>query len=233
VKTLSRKPVVRIALVLSVLTLAGVVALASAGHHHGILTSPDGRFAIATQGSGHFTPAAEPDSTLTVVAGNLSKYPLGVYFCCYGATISGPQSFLGSENWAAVPFTPTANYTVKELRASVGWGQNGTNGVTLGLYSDASGLPGTVLFARNVTNLGTFGLCCTLAEAKDSTGVAITSGTQYWVVASTSSSTTTTFDAWAFNSTEQTYSTYAFFNTSNNAWLTTSFVLPGFEVLGQ
>ncbi len=54
-----RKPVVRIVLVLSVLTLAGIVALAAAGHH-GIVTSQDGRMTIASQGPSHVTPSIEP-----------------------------------------------------------------------------------------------------------------------------------------------------------------------------
>jgi hypothetical protein len=234
VKNFSRKPIVRIALVLSILALTGVAALSAAGSHHGISLTQDGRFSIATHGvPSHFTPWHEPDTTLSVIAGNLSKYPDGVYFCCYGFTVSGPDSFLGAAYWVAVPFTPTANATVNELEASVGWGQNGTEGVTLSLNSDNNGLPGTALFSRNVTTLGDFGDCCTVAAAKDATGVAVTAGTQYWVVASTSTSTDSTYDAWAFNSTNMTYSTYAAYSSTSGTWSTGSFVLPGFQVLGS
>jgi hypothetical protein len=232
VKNFSRKPIVRIAVVLSVLTLVGVVALASAGHH-GIVTSQDGRRAIATQGSHQLTPFHEPNTTLTEIAGNLSRYPYGVYFCCYGFTISGPQSFLGTAYWIAIPFTPTANYTVNQLRASVAWGEDGTEGVTLSLNADSSGLPGSVLFGRNLTTLGDFGDCCTLAVASDATGVPITAGTQYWVVASTSASTATTFDAWAFNSTDMRDYTYAGYNSTSGTWSTGEDILPGYEVLGS
>jgi hypothetical protein len=232
VKNFSQKPIVRIAVVLSILAVAGAVALSAAGHT-GIVTSQDGRMSIATHPAARVTPAASPDTTLTVIAGNLSKYPNGVYFCCYGFTISGPTSFLGTAYWIAIPFTPTSNYTVNQLRASVAWGQSGTEGVTLSLNADANGLPGSVLFGRNLTSLGDFGACCTLAIASDSAGVPITAGTQYWVVASTSASTSSTYDAWAFNSTDMRSYNYAAYNSQSGTWSAGQGLLPGYEVLGQ
>jgi len=55
--------------------------------------------------------------------------------------------------------------------------------VNLSIYNDASGAPGTLLAGPvTVTNLPSFGTCCTLAIAYFSP-VAVTGGTQYWVVA--------------------------------------------------
>jgi|SRR5580704_7520923 hypothetical protein len=224
-----KKPVVRIVLVLSVLTLAGIVALAAGSR--GIVTTQDGRMTIATHGTTHVTPYVEP-AGLTTIAGNLSKYPFGVFFCCYGYTISGPQSTFGEAYWVAVPFTPSANYTVKALEASVGFA-GGVNGVTLSLNADASGLPGPALASANVTNLEGFGECCTLAIGKDSAGVSINQGTQYWLVVSTSTSTATSFDAWALNSTDMRSYSFAAYNSKTGAWGNSGGVLPGYAVLGN
>jgi hypothetical protein len=227
-----RKPVVRIVLVLSVLTLAGIIALAAAGNH-GIVTSQDGRMSIATKGPSHVSPWLEPAAGLTTIAGNLSKYPFGVYFCCYGYTITGPQSFLGTAYWAAVPFTPSANFHVKALEASVGWGGDGANGATISLNADAGGVPGAALASANVTGLGSFGSCCTVAIGKDPAGVPVSQGTQYWLVVSTSATTNTTFDAWAFNSTDMRSYPVAFYNSTSGVWGASSGLLPGYAVLGQ
>lgn len=226
-----RKPVVRIVLVLSVLTLAGIVALAAAGHH-GIVTSQDGRMSIATQSPSHVTPSIEPAS-LTTIAGNLSRYPFGTFFCCYGYTISGPDSFLGSAYWIAIPFTPSTNYTVKAIEVSVGWGGSGTNGVTVSLNADASGLPGTALASLDLTGLSSYGDCCTLAVAKGGAGLPVNQGTQYWVVVSTDASTQTTFDAWAFNSTDMRSYPFAAYNSTSGAWGASDGLLPGYAVLGK
>jgi hypothetical protein len=228
-----RKPVVRIVVVLSVLTLVGVVALA-AGGHHGIVTSQDGRLSMTQRGSNHVTAGEPSVAGLTLIAGNLSKYPYGVYFCCYGYTISGPESFLGTAYWAAVPFTPTTNMSVRALEASVGWGSSGTEGVTLSLNSDANGVPGGALASADLTNLGDFGDCCVLAVAKDPAGVPVVAGTQYWLVVSTSATFANTFDAWAFNSTDmrEDYAV-AFYNSSSGAWSASEGLLPGYAVYGQ
>lgn len=224
-----RKPVVRIVLVLSVLTLVGIVALAAAGRH-GIVASQDGRQTIATHGpSSHIKPWIEPDAGLTTIAGNLSKYQNGVFFCCYGFTISGPTSIIGSTYWAAVPFTPTANSTVKKVEVAVGY-VTGTNGVTVSVNADAGGVPGAQLAGGNFTGLENYGDCCQLVVASGHGGVAVNQGTQYWVVVSTSSGTSDTWDAWAFNSTDMRLFPIAGYN--NGVWSAGQNLLPGYAVLG-
>jgi hypothetical protein len=225
-----RKPAVRIVLVLSVLTLAGIVALA-AGGHHGIVTSQDGRMAIAQHGPSHVTPWKDSNVGLTTIAGNLSLYPNGVFFCCYGYTISGPTSFLGSAYWVGVPFTPSANYKVTKVEVSVGWGGAGTNGVTVSLNADAGGIPGAALASLNATNLSSYGGCCTLVVASGPGGIPVAQGTQYWVVVSTNNSTQDTFDAWAFNSTDMRAFPLASYSTANG-WGAGQGLLPGYRVSG-
>jgi hypothetical protein len=224
-----KKPAVRIVLVLSVLTLVGIAALA-AGGHRGIVASADGRQTIATHGpSSHITPWAEADAGLTPIAGTLSKYPFGTYFCCYGFTISGPNSQIGATYWSAVAFTPSANVLAKKIEVSAAY-VTGTNGVTVGINADAGGIPGTQLAAGNVTGLGNFGDCCTLAVAGGKGGLPLSQGTQYWVVVSTSNQTADTWDAWAFNSTDMRLALVAGY--ANGAWSSGDNLVPGYEVLG-
>jgi hypothetical protein len=229
---MTRNPLMRVVLVMAALLLAGVVVLAAAGRNNGISVSKDGRFVTASHASGQITPAQFP-SGYTTLAGNLSRYPFGVFFCCYGYTLSGPASFLG-QNWIAVPFTLTANHTVYALEASVGYVE-GTNSVTLSLNADSGGLPGTALATADSTNLENYGSCCQLAIIKDPAGIPVTAGTQYWVVASTDSTNSDVFDAWAFNSTDmrETY-TYAFQNANTGgAWESSEGLLPGWAVIGK
>lgn len=226
-----RKPAVRIVLVLSVLTLAGIVALAAAGHH-GIVTSQDGRMSIATHAPSHVTPWQTPEAEgLTTIAGNLSKYPYGTYFCCYGYTISGPESALETAYWVAIPFTPSANITVKAVEVSVGYIE-GVNGVTLSLNADSNGLPGSALASLDVKGLQNYGDCCSLAVAKGG-GLPVNGGTQYWLVVSTDASLATTFDAWAFNSTDMRAYPFASYSSTNGFWSASDGLLPGYAVLGK
>lgn len=229
-----KKPFPRIALVTCLLLIAGMVALAAAGRKNGVVVSNNGRNAIATHPSGHVVAPPSAPAGATLIAGNLSKYPFGVYFCCYGDTISGPDSFLGSAYWDAIPFTPTANITATKVQASVGWGQSGVNGVTLSINADSNGLPGNALGTVDVNNLGLFGDCCQLAQANGgNNGVPLTGGTQYWFVVSTDSNYNTTFDAWAYNSTDMRSYPSAFYATSNGGWIASQGILPGYAIYGQ
>lgn len=226
-----KKPLPRILLVSTLLLLVGVAALAAAGRKNGIVLSNDGRYTIATQPTSHMTLPPNPDAGLTTIAGNLSKYPYGVYFCCYGFTISGPDSIIGATYWDAIPFKPTSNVTATKLEASVGF-VTGTNSVALSLNADNNGLPGNVLATADASNLGTFGDCCTLAVVGGSkAGIALTAGTQYWVVVYTDTTSANTWDAWAFNTTDMRDYPYAYY--SGGVWGASEGVLPGYAVLGH
>ena len=88
------------------------------------------------------------------------------------------------EYWSAAAFTPTANHTVTKIEVGVGYVE-GTNGLTLALYNDASGVPGTQIKAFAVSGLPNFGSCCMVVSATDYAGIAVTAGTQYSVVMKT------------------------------------------------
>ena len=202
-----------------------------------------GREVIVKHPSKAITAGVQHDANLKTIAGNLSDYPYGVFFCCYGDYITGLTNLLGSvpEYWQAVPFTPAANMTVKEVEASVVWDE-GTNAVVLSLNSDSSGLPGKAIHTWNVKNLAIIGSCCQLATGKSTTGIAVKKGTQYWVVVSTNSNDTDIFAAWEINSTDMRSHPFASYcddskqgkcNRNSGQWSAVNGLLPGYAVLGD
>ncbi|MGA9528346.1 MAG: choice-of-anchor R domain-containing protein [Terriglobales bacterium] len=100
-----------------------------------------------------------------------------------GWEIAGPKNkdytvFIG------MPFTPKSNSHVSQVQVALQY-LSGANQVNLSIYGDSSGAPGTLLAGPvTVTDLPESGTCCTLAIASF-TPVAVTGGTQYWVVADT------------------------------------------------
>ena len=216
--------------VLSLVTLLLFSLTAMAASKNGFTTSRDGRQTTAPA-AGNFLPYNfQPDSGETVIYNNLSNYPLGVYWCCSGWTISGPNSIIGATYADGMPFTPAANGTVNKIVVGVGY-VTGTNGVTVSLNQDAGGIPGAVIGKFDVTGLPTFGSCCVTVSKSTSGGAKVTAGTQYWVVVQTSTNTTDTWDAWNMNDTNQTTQSFAFFN--NGSWVPTGGVLGAFAVLGH
>lgn len=227
-------------LTLTVLALASVTAFAASD---GVVVSKDGRKTIATTHVQGVVRSDISDAGLVKIFDNIgTAYPKGSYWCCEGATITGPTALSGfPEYWEAGAFTPSANHTVTKVEVAVGFVE-GVNGLVLGLYSDASGVPGTPIKTWALTNLPTFGSCCVLETKSDSAGISVTAGTQYWIVLKTNAKETTTWAAWNVNDTDQVDNATAAFYCSgtssqcanNNAW-TASQSRPGpaFAVLGK
>jgi hypothetical protein len=193
---MTRKPFVVTVVGIAVLALIGVAALAAAGTHKGYALSNDGRTVTATNVPHQLTPALR-DAKLTTIAGNLSTYPFGTYFCCFGNTVAqeGSGGFPFT-TWVAIPFTPTANATVTRIEASVGT-FGGTSEFELSIREDSSGVPGKSIKSFHITTPPTYGACCTLDVGNDKAGIAVTAGTQYWIAATTTSKDT--FEGgWAF-----------------------------------
>jgi hypothetical protein len=237
-----KAPLTRILFCLTAMALVGVTALAL-GSRHDIVTSSDGRQATAMKGPSIITPReVESGAPLATIAGNLSDFPFGVFFCCFGNTVAGPTSSLGFEVWAAVPFTPSANMSVTKLQASVGYIISSDTKFILSLYNDASGLPGTPIKSFHATAGAAFGACCTLVTAHDAAGIPVTGGTQYWLVAKTNDKKDPTFfGAWAFNSTDMRTHPLAFYckttgsqcGSNNGIWVAGQGLVPGFGVFGH
>jgi len=160
--------------------------------------SKDKTVTSVTQGSVHYSPPSILGGGHVLFSNFGKKYPKGLYFCCYGDTISGPNSAVGTPFAVALQFTPASDGDVKEIDAGVAWAA-GTNSVTIGLYDDNSGVPGNVIASGVATGLGMFGDCCTIAAAKLKEAP-VAGGTPYWVVVS---ATGTTWASWAANSTDQ------------------------------
>lgn len=100
--------------------------------------------------------------------------------------ILGPNSGFGETVFWAMPFTPKSDAHVSEVRVPIQYNGSGANQVNISLYSDSGSVtPGTLLAGPvTVTNLADFGTCCALAVA-DFSSLAVTAGTQYWVVVDT------------------------------------------------
>jgi hypothetical protein len=128
-------------------------------------------------------PAEEAPAALMKIFSNLG--PAETTYTETGYYVAGPASALGESQFIGLPFTPADASHATELEAAISWNSLGANQVNLSLYSDNSGVPGTLLAGpKTVKNLPVFGTCCTLAKAAIPS-TALTAGTQYWIVAST------------------------------------------------
>jgi len=214
----------KVLVALAALALAG--SAASAAGVNGATLSKDKRFTSVGAGSGHYAPTALPRKE-AIFSNVGTKYPKGLYFCCYGNTISGPDSIVGAAYSVALQFTPASDIDAREIDAGVAWAA-GTNAANLAIYDDAGGLPGKMLDGAQATGLGVFGDCCTMAVAK--VRASLKAGTPYWVVVSADGDT---WDAWAFNSTDEIDVVNAAYN-GGSGWQSGGAVpAPSFQVLGR
>jgi hypothetical protein len=227
---------------LIVLALACVTAFAAS--REGVVVSKDGRTTIATRHAQGVTRTEPSDPALVTIFDNIgTAYPKGTYWCCEGYTITGPTALSGfPEYWEAGAFTPTADHTITQVEVAVGFVQ-GVNGLVLGVYNDASGVPGTAIKTWSLSGLPIFGSCCIVETKKDAAGIPVKKGTQYWIVLKTNSKESTTWAAFNVNDVDQVDTAPAAFYCSadkggscgtNDAW-TASQSKPGpaFAVLGK
>ena len=213
----------------TVLALAASTAFAAGDKTYSL--SKDKAITSVTQASVHYAPPQLAPKKSSVIFSNIgTKYPKGLYFCCYGDTISGADAGVGGAFSAALQFTPSSDAKVKEIDASVGFVQ-GTNAVDLVLYDDDGGVPGKVIASGKATGLGTFGDCCTLAVAK--VKASLKAGTPYWVAAQADPDGSDTWAAWAFNSTDQIDILTAAYNSGSGWSAGVALPAPGFQVLGK
>jgi len=134
----------------------------------------------AIQLTPHETPAG-----LKIIYSNLGKK--GDLYTEGGYELYGPESVLGQgySIFEAMQFTPKSDSHVEQVQVAVQYGGSGANQINLNIYGSSDGVPATLLAGPvTVTNLSDLGTCCDLAVANFSP-VAVTAGTQYWVVADT------------------------------------------------
>jgi hypothetical protein len=189
---------------LAAMALAALVGGgASAATIHGVRVSKDGLSVRIPNGTGRYVAPPQHDARLRVIFSNIAvKYPMGLYFCCSGATVAGPASPLGAPSWPAMQFTPAADATVKEIDVGVQL-ISGTDRVDIALYDDSGGLPGKLLAKFKASGFGNIGGCCGLSVGKTGTGIVVKGGVPYWVAILTDKKGTDAFANWAFNSTDQ------------------------------
>ena len=189
---------------LVIIAALAVAGTAQAAGVNGASVSKDKRTTTVRQGSTSYAPTALPPHKMDTIFSNLGfKYPKGYYFCCYGDTVAGPNSQIGSTVWVGTQFTPAASAKVQEIDVGVGW-VSGTNEVIVNLAEDNGGVPGNVIGTWAVSGLGTFGDCCQLATVTGINHVKLTAGTPYWLYLSTDDTNADTWAAWPFNSTDET-----------------------------
>lgn len=124
-----------------------------------------------------------PAASVTIFT-NLGPTSTDLYGAGAGIYVAGKSAFDTSEVWQALPFTAKANSHAKTLAAAVGY-VSGTKKVNLGIYGDNGGTVGTLLPGGEggTTEIPDFGDCCGLAKVTlPGAGVALTAGTQYWLV---------------------------------------------------
>ena len=159
----------------------------------------NGRVTTTTEKSAIHTPMPDVSQSLKKIYSNLGKKKTDLFLDTNGWTVAGVNAGIGVTQYVAIPFTPKSNSHVTQTQVAVEWVQ-GDNQVNFSLYTDNSGIPGTLIAGPvTVTGLATFGTCCQLAVA-NFTSTAVTAGTQYWVVADepTSGPGSNTWGAWAF-----------------------------------
>jgi len=205
----------------------------------GIVLSKDGKMTISTHPMVKGERYVDDNAGLTAIYDNLGGYyPDGVYWCCEGGTIWGPQNTLESPPitfWAAEAFTPTTSLSVHKISVAVGFVDYKAGEYTdilLSLANDNGGVPGTAIKTWKVTALPGFGSCCTVDTKNDSAGIPVTSGTQYWVTVTTEKKSDI-WAAWNVNDTKQLssdanteasycYSTGTDCGTDNGKWVSYS-----------
>jgi len=151
---------------------------------------------LTTNGKKGGTPYHEVDASKRVpLFSNLATdNPNGLYFCCSGWELTGPDWLYGQYGyqWVAVQFITTKPRVVHRVSTSVTYFEAGAyTDFLLSLQADAGGLPsGTPLGNGPWTvtvDSQSFGQCCTVEFQKVAGGLQLPAGT-YWVVWSTEAS---------------------------------------------
>jgi len=179
-----------------VLTIAVMALSLTALAADKAFTSPDGRMTFMPHSKaavGHISNNSKDPALFSLLA---SKDPNGLYFCCEGYTIAGPDNGYGiPEYWEAQAFTPASSSHATKITVAISYVAGTFTDVILSLNPDCSGVPcSTPLEQWTLTLMSqSFGECCATEVQKVKPKVALTGGTQYWVVASTESDS----DIWA------------------------------------
>jgi hypothetical protein len=108
------------------------------------------------------------------LVGNLSKDPNATYISWYGASLGGQYVPLA----AAQMFTAPSSKTIHRIDVWLALA-GGSGNAEVAIYSDAGGVPGTMLGGHDVAPAGQVGSCWALTHAK--VKVPVAAGQPYWV----------------------------------------------------
>jgi hypothetical protein len=183
---------------LTTAALALVVTGAYAGPQ--VTLSKDNRMVSVPAGHSAGHGSLVPFAGSSSYSNFATKYPNGLYFCCYGYTVSGPSSFLGAAYGAATQWTQAADADVTKLSSSVGY-VSGDHTSTLTLYADSgSNSPGAKLGSGKGTSPEFFGGCCGVLTVKLKKSVHLSAGQSYWIGVTTGGAN---FNAAGFSTIDQ------------------------------
>jgi hypothetical protein len=228
---MAKRIIIRTLLCLSILAIATVTLLA-AGSGDGVVISFGGKpsWAMATTPSTVFQPLDPNPEKLFTIFSNLGT-GRKVYTDNVGLDVAGPDSGV-TEEWIAMPFTPTANAEVTRISVAVQHISGSPNSFVLSLNQDSGGLPGKVIHRWLVKDLPRFGTCCKLDIVRIAGGLKVKKGTQYWVAAETNSSERKTRDEWdyAYAGIE---GIYAINNNNGQGWYQYTAFTSAFGVFGK
>jgi len=143
---------------------------------------------------GHAAKVEQPSPDTITLYSNLDGDATGVYYCCSGNIVVGPDNTEGESPYnEAVQFTLASASHIKSIQTSVNYIIAGTSTTfDLNIEADASGVPSgvplnTKPYAKTL-DTQVFGACCA-TETKDISGkgLSLPAGT-YWVVWGTDAS---------------------------------------------
>jgi hypothetical protein len=148
----------------------------------------------------HLTPPPPPPGGTVTIFDNINrKQPQNEYSCCYVFGVIGPNNGIASHMlFDAMGFTPASNLKVVEIDVAASYGI-GTNEISIALYNDKGGVPGTALKVWSVTNLPPQNTCCALTVLTAPGGIPVTAGQRYWVVMRTDHTSLDTGMFWNTN----------------------------------
>jgi len=225
------KTFTRTLLCLSVLTITTITLLAASFDEQGVISfGRNPSLAMAMRPSTVVCRVDPNPAKLYTIFTNLGTGK-NVYTDNVAWDVAGPDSGV-TEEWIAMPFTPTSDAEVTQISVAVQHNTGSPNSFVLSLNQDSGGLPGKVIHRWLVKDLPRFGTCCTLDVVRDAKGLKVKRGTQYWVAAETNSSERKTRDEWDLAS-AAIEGPFAINNNNGQGWYQYTAFTSAFGVFGK
>lgn len=150
---------------------------------------------VTTQGKPGGTPYKGVGPMTAPIFTNLAtKDPKGVYFCCDGGYLFGPNNSLGFSSYSeAIQFPLTSATTIHKITTSVNYlvGAGVYTDFLFAIEADASGVPSGTPLGKGPWAVSMdsqiFGQCCAVEVGKLKPALNLPAGT-YWMVWTTESS---------------------------------------------